>query len=542
MRQTVELHLDSLQQAPSPQIVSASQLHLNLSQPPRRFFRHGWQSWTLTTWLDPSDPPFPRRSPQFRAKDEDPRYAFAENHVSAWVAAVELADDDILLVGALDLSGRVELDGSTLKGFYEDGQESQWLIKRGREDEVFAEYVSLLEKKFGKTRYERAPRVWCSWYSLYKWINEYVMLHVLDSLEDLPFDVFQIDDGWQITHGDWEPARKFHSGMDAMASRIAATGRMPGLWLAPFMVTKISSIYREHPDWLLRDELGRPVPMGLTWEGVPYALDVSHPAVLEWVDKLIRKVRSWGYEYLKLDYLYAGAIPGKRYQDIPRETAYRNAMQVIRAAAGDAYILACGAPIMPSLGLCDGLRVGPDVSPYWLNKALSIWLNNPNDTSTQNGIRTSLHRLWMKPIVNVDPDVMFFRSMHNALMAHEKQLLLDLGAISGFKATSDLPRWMHRENLESLREFLETETHVQKVSRYKYQLNGREVDFSPAIPLPAHRNVPVWMAQNLGHLKMARRQALPAILESLRHNHKKMWLFYPLASSISSFASILKSL
>ena len=147
----------------------------------------------------------------------------------------------------------------------------------------------------------------------------------------------------------------------------------------------------------------------------------------------------------------------------------------------------------------------------------------------------------MKPIVNIDPDVMFFRSMHNTLMAHEKQLLLDLGTISGFKATSDLPRWMRRENLESLREFLETETQVQKISRYKYQLNGREVDFSPAIPLPAHRNVPVWMAQNLGHLKMARRQALPAILESLRHNNKKLWVFYPLASTISSFAGMMKS-
>lgn len=537
----LEFNLASLLQASSPQIVSASCIDLNLPQPPSRFFRHGWQSWTLTTWLDPSDPPLPIRSPQFRAKDEDPAYAFAKNHVSAWVGAVELADDDILLLGALDLSGRVELDGSTLRGFYENGHESQWLIRRGREDEVFAEYASMLAKKFGKTRYERAPRVWCSWYSLYKWINEHVILHALDSLGDLPFDVFQIDDGWQITHGDWEPTRKFPSGMEALAGRIAATGRMPGLWLAPFMVTKISSIYRNHPDWLLRDERNHLVPVGITWEGVPYALDVRHPAVLEWVDALIRKVRGWGYSYLKIDFLYAGAIPGKRDHDVSREAAYRNAMQVIREAAGDAYILACGAPIVPSLGLCDGLRVGPDVSPYWLNDALSIWLNNPNDTSTQNGIRTSLHRMWMKAIVNVDPDVMFFRSRHNALMPHEKQLLLDLGAISGFKATSDLPQWMHPEDIKSMREFLENEAHVQKISRYRYQLNGREVDFSPAMPLPAHRNVPVWMAQNWGLLKIVRRQVLPAILESLKHNHKKMWLFYPLATSLSSFEGMMKS-
>jgi alpha-galactosidase len=535
------LHLDLPSEVLGPQIVTASSLSLNLPQLPIRFFRHGWQSWTLTTWLDPSDLPIPISSPQFRAKDEDPAYAFAKNHISAWVGAVELADEDILLIGALDLSGRVELDGTTLKAFYEDQHESQWLIMRGSEDEVFTKYTSLLEKKFGKTRYEKAPRVWCSWYSLYKWIHEHIILHTLRDLGDLPFDVFQLDDGWQITHGDWEANRKFPSGMENLASQISATGKVPGLWLAPFMVTKLSSIYREHPDWLLRDEHNRPVPVGITWEGVPYALDVSHPEVLEWVEKLIRKVRGWGYSYLKLDFLYAGAIPGKRYNNTPREVAYRNAMQVIREAAGDAYILVCGAPIVPSLGLCDGIRVGPDVAPFWLNKFLTIWLNNPNDTSTQNAIRTSLHRLWLSSIVNIDPDVMFFRSKINVLRPSEKQLLLDLGTISGFKATSDLPRWMVKPEVVSLKEFLEEQPEVTKKKRYQYQINGREVDFSSVVPLPAHRKMPVWLAQKLGFLKIARHQALPAILESLKHNNEMEWIFYPLYTSLSVFAAMTKS-
>jgi alpha-galactosidase len=315
--------------------------------------------------------------------------------------------------------------------------------------------------------------------------------------------------------------------------QISATGRTAGLWLAPFMVTKLSSIYRDHPDWLLRDEHGRPVPVGITWEGVPYALDTSHPAVLEWLDKLIRKVRGWGYNYLKLDFLYAGAMPGKRYQDdIPREVAYRNAMELMRAAAGDAYILACGAPIIPSVGLCDGIRVGPDVSPYWLNTPMTIWLNNPNDTSTQNAVRTSMHRLWLNSLVNIDPDVMFFRSRHNALKLNERQLLQDLGTITGFKATSDLPQWMNRQEVQSLRNFLESDLEVKKTTRYKYQVDSREVDFSAAMPMHPHRNVPVWLAQNLGFLKIAKHQVLPAILESLKHNHEMNWLFYPISTSL----------
>jgi hypothetical protein len=143
----------------------------------------------------------------------------------------------------------------------------------------------------------------------------------------------------------------------------------------------------------------------------------------------------------------------------------------------------------------------------------------------------------MKPLVNIDPDVMFFRSRHSALKQHEQQLLLDLGTISGFKATSDLPQWMNVREIEVLREFLESDIEVKKLDRYKYQLADRTVDFSPAIPLHPHRNFPVWLAQNLGFVKIARHQVLPAILESLRHNHEMAWLLYPFVASLSMFAT-----
>jgi alpha-galactosidase len=455
-------------------------------------------------------------------KDEDPGHTLQKNHISAWVGAVELGEDDILLLGALDLGGRVELDGTTLKGFYESvGPDArkvppgEWFIARGKEDEVFSKYIERLEKKFGKGRFEKAPRVWCSWYSLYRWINERIIMKALKDCGDMPFDVFQLDDGWQLAHGDWEANRKFPSGMKVLADKISATRRIPGIWLAPFMVTPNSQLAKDHPNWLLRDEQGNPVHAGITWNGNPYGLDSSHPEVLEWLDGLVRKVCGWGYGYLKLDFLYIGALIGKRYKDIPREVAYRNAMHVIREAAGDAYILACGAPIVPSLGLCDGMRVGPDVAPYWLNRPLSVWLNNPNDTSTQNAIRTSLHRLWLKPLVNVDPDVMYFRSKYNKLNSHEKQLLQDLGAISGFKATSDLPQWLDTSEKQALEAFLESTPAVQKVERYRYQIDERVVDFNQVIPLPTSKsNISVWLAKNLGLLKLAFDLALPAIWES----------------------------
>ncbi|GEM_PF-72622 len=509
------LKIDSLPSSDTSQIIAGSSLTLSLPQPPRKFYRHGWQSWTLTTWLDPSEPPLPIRAPEFRAKDEDPAYAYHKNHVSAWVCAVEVNDDDILLLGALRLSGRVELSGSTLNGFYEDNLEGDWLIARGKEDQVFEQYAERLESKFGKTRFSTPPRVWCSWYSLYKWIDESNLAKVLHGLGDLPFDVFQIDDGWQIAHGDWEANHNFPSGLKSFADRVKSTGRKAGIWLAPFMVTPGSQLAKDHPNWILRDEQEKPVPAGITWGGKPLALDSSHPEVLDWLEALIRKVVGWGYDYLKLDFLYQGALIGKRHQSIAREEAYRNALRVMREAAGNAYILACGAPVIPSLGLCDGVRIGPDVTNFWINQALTTWLNNPNETSTANAIRTSVHRLWLKPLINIDPDVMYFRARFNALTEHENQLLQGLGKITDFKATSDLPVWWNTPEREMVRRFLVASPTVRKKKRYEFVVDGRDVDFSPAIPLQtSNARIPVWLARIIGVSKVIWHQVLPAFWAS----------------------------
>src|SRR5688500_19458083 len=99
---------------PTGQTITASRVDLSLPQAPKRFFRHGWQSWTLTTWIDPTDLPLPIRSPQFRAKDEDPLYEFSKNHVGAWIGAVELGNDDIMLYSLMGLSDRDDMNSYSL--------------------------------------------------------------------------------------------------------------------------------------------------------------------------------------------------------------------------------------------------------------------------------------------------------------------------------------------------------------------------------------------------------------------------------------------
>jgi alpha-galactosidase len=246
-----------------------------------------------------------------------------------------------------------------------------------------------------------------------------------------------------------------------------------------------SRLFREHSDWFLRDPRGKLVSAGFNWGDQLYALDTTHPAALEWLATLMKQVRAWGFDYLKLDFLYGGALPGKRHVDMPREAAYRQGIQVMREAMGfDAYFLTCGAPIIPSLGLCDAIRVGTDVSGKWEDPRDAILLYNPSTPGTRNAIRNTINRLWLQPLIATDPDVAYFVEKENTLSPEHKRLLQDLALVSQFKATSDLPQWISPAEFESLREFLEISPKVKRLSRAKFQIDDRVVDFSSALELP----------------------------------------------------------
>ncbi|KAF0106465.1 MAG: alpha-galactosidase [Anaerolineaceae bacterium] len=487
--QTISINATDCRPVEGGFIASASLLTVNLPTAPARYLYSGWQSWSLTAWVETGRPVRPMRPEILHPMQADPVYARETRPHGSWYAAVELPDGQILFLGALGLESHIVLDGQTLTGGYENvGQISnlpyQWFIAAGNEDEIFARYAKLLGERLGKGRARDSHKVWCSWYSLYTEIHEGQLLKILNDLGDLPFDVFQIDDGWQRGIGDWEPNAKFPSGMDGMAARIRATGRKAGLWLAPLLIVPSSSIFRDHRDWLLRDENGGLVSAGFNWGEQLYALDTTHPAALDWLAALMKKVRLWGYDYAKLDFLYAGALPGKRHVDMPREAAYRHGLTVIREALGDAYFLTCGAPILPSIGLCDALRVGPDVAGHWASRRDDDLLENFAAPGGRNALRTTLNRLWLSPLLHTDPDVIYFRSRQNSLTPEQLALLQDLAEVCRFKATSDIPAWLTGPEREKLRGFLARRPTVQKTGRAAYRIGDRDVDFGAHTAMP----------------------------------------------------------
>ncbi len=464
-------------------IVKAKELNIQLPSTPVRYYRHGWQSWSLAAWTDLS--PMPVQMPAiFHPLQVDAQHVHKAYPHGAWLGAVEFEDGNILLLGALTTDAHVHLAENQLSG-HGEASDLEWFIVYGQEIVCFEEYAEQLGNRLGKLDKGTAPRVWCSWYSFYHTIDERILHKIFDGLGDLPFDVLQVDDGWQVDIGDWEPNQKFPSGMNALAEKIKSTGRRAGLWLAPLIATKSSRLFKRHMDWFLRDENGRLVSAGFNWGEPLFALDTTHPDVSSWLVALMKHVRGWGFDYLKLDFLYAGALKGKRHKDMPREAAYRESLRVMRDAMGaDAFFLTCGTPIIPAIGLCDAIRIGPDVSHDWEKYRDATLFYNPTTPGTRNGIRTVVHRLWLKPLLHIDPDVAYFESKENSLTQEQKILLQDLAYICDFKATSDLPQWMTDDELSQLRSFLEVNPKVKQVGRYIFQIDDRTVDFTSAVSMP----------------------------------------------------------
>ncbi|GAA2334015.1 glycoside hydrolase family 36 protein [Dactylosporangium salmoneum] len=439
------------------------------------FYRHGQNSWSPCGWRRLSEPPLRIPNPTRLVTADDPAFDDPGRHHGSAVAALQAPDGATLLLGALGLdTARLTADRDTLTGWYATGG-ADWFLAYGAEEEVFRAYADELAARFGTGR-RRAGNVWCSWYAYYENVAEAQLTKDVADLTGLPFDVVQIDDGWEERVGDWQPNAKFPSGMRAIADRIADAGFTPGLWLAPFIALPDSRLATQHPELLLRDPAGNLVVAGYNWGGPYYALDMAREDARAHVAEMVRTVvHEWGFGYLKLDFINAAAayLPGR-----DRERIYREALEVIRLAAGEeVYLLGSGAILLPSLGLLDGLRSGPDVAPMWDNYA-SV---DPSDATARNAVVNSVHRLWQSPLVEVDPDVIYFRSKLNLLTPQQLQWLRDLADVCGFRAVSDPPSWLTPAELEQLRDYLEAKPAVRRLGRYRFAVDGREVDFGPAV-------------------------------------------------------------
>ncbi len=273
------------------------------------------------------------------------------------------------------------------------------------------------------------PSVYCTWYYYGITVTLDDVRENLKALRErrIPFDVFQIDEGWAMSEGAWQPNDKFPISMRELAAEIAAAGYRPGIWTSPFIVTQQSLLASRHSDWLLKRRDGENCIFEM---GTPYyVLDLTHPEVLEWLEGLYRMLtREWGYSYHKLDFTRAAVVQTDAvYHDpsVPLARAYYRAMAAIRRGAGeDAYILVCGGLYDPVIGVVDAQRSGSDVLSAWSRHITGGGREAPF-TMKQVLLRTFMNEWW-----HTDPDALMVRRREQ----RERNLHLTLGLLNDDEA------------------------------------------------------------------------------------------------------------
>jgi hypothetical protein len=278
---------------------------------------------------------------------------------------------------------------------------------------------------------------WLSWYHLGPWVGREDVLAHADLLAAAPFRelgyrLVQVDDGWQETYGEWRPNAKFPGGLEALSQELARRGQVPGLWTAPFLVGVAADVAERAPDdWFVRDPItgARAIDERHRAFGPMYALDASNPAVQAYLRELFAGFARAGFRYFKIDFLYAGAYGGL--------AGLRAGVKAIRQGAGDAQLVASGAPLLPLVGLVDGCRVGPDTATplYDFDTGLStptIFGDEVRAVARNFAARAMLHR-WFQ----LDADIAL---VGGNLTLEQARVLVTVAALSGgpFCASDDL--------------------------------------------------------------------------------------------------------
>ncbi len=264
-----------------------------------------------------------------------------------------------------------------------------------------------------------------SWYNYYQNINQDIILRDLESLSaksDL-VNTFQIDDGYQTAVGDWLSidTKKFPNGMKVIADRIHEKGFRAGLWLAPFGAQKGSYLAKNHPDWLIKNAAGKPIPVGANWGGF-YALDIYNENAREYIRTVFDRVlNEWGFDLVKLDFLYAASIVpahGKSRGQIAYES-----IDFLRECVGDKMILGCGVQQMPCFGKVEYMRIGPDMSLGWAHDLLRKMMHREG-VSTPNAVHNSVYRRCLNGRAFLcDPDVFLLRRTNIKFTLEQQKLL-----------------------------------------------------------------------------------------------------------------------
>jgi alpha-galactosidase len=157
----------------------------------------------------------------------------------------------------------------------------------------------------GLWRDKARPVLINNWEATYFDFDENKILDIARTGKELGMELFVLDDGWfgnrnddTTSLGDWfEDKNKLPEGIADLASKVEKIGLKFGLWFEPEMVSKVSELYKMHPDWIISTP-NRRVSHGRN----QLVLDFSRTEVVDYIYNEMREILSKAsVSYIKWD-------------------------------------------------------------------------------------------------------------------------------------------------------------------------------------------------------------------------------------------------
>ena len=371
-----------------------------------------------------------------------------------------------------------ELEGVT---YTQESKLLEFAFVSGEYDNAFDEYFKLIGTPCRETKKRKG---YTTWYNYYSNINADIVNRDLASIvnQDIKFDCFQIDDGYQQAIGDWliTDKKKFPNGMKAVANSIHQSGMLAGLWLAPFAGVPSSEVFKNHPDWFIKDKKGNPYKTGHNWGGF-YSIDIYNEEAREYIRHCFDVVlNEWGYDLVKLDFLYGACVLPMHNKS--RGEIMTDAMDFIRECVGDKMILGCGVPMFPAFGKVDYCRIGSDIQENWVSRnCIREDCSNPHATCNAVFRRHLDGRAWMN-----DPDVFFLREENMKMTFEQRKLIAEINSTFGslLFISNDIKNYNDEQKAVLKDTFAEKEIKIKKaefevqdIIAVEYTENGVDKQF-----------------------------------------------------------------
>ncbi|HUP87116.1 MAG TPA: glycoside hydrolase family 36 protein [Acidimicrobiales bacterium] len=432
--------LDVIVRNPGRDAIGLGDVVVRVAATPEQVLEHGHQSWSVVRRCSAKDVR-PERA-------ELPDWARGTHLSRPDGAGHVIAGDQFLLTsdgvaGFLDAKnhlGTVEaeaggvavramFDGVVLAAGAARALEPIWLAD-GDAGERYSDFVSLWGLTAGARMSAPAPLGWCSWYQYFADVTPDDVRANLEAIAGRGFDVVQIDDGYQRAIGDWlSTADAWAEGLGPLVHEIQHAGLQPGIWTAPFLVGTDSEVFAANPEWVsTHGPTGHPSKAAYNpgnWGGWALALDTTRPEVLDHLRVTYAALVDQGFDYHKIDFCYAAALPARRHDPTKtRAESLRAGLDAVREGIGDgAFLLGCGCPFGPAVGVVDAMRVSADVAPVWApdNHWPGLYEAAPAAVNAiaASVLRAPMHR---RLFIN-DPDCLLLRPTDTRLDAGQRSFL-----------------------------------------------------------------------------------------------------------------------